>query len=122
MSISLALKRSYLELANVARKVMVDDLPAQYSVRFEIRRTLREQLPLIGEQALVEEMHQTINLMRTSLVQARWVEDTNSHKITVRPEMLKTDGSISQLHFMTPEEALARLDGSEFESALGCNK
>ena len=104
---------------------MLNDLEYQYAIRSEIRNVIREQLPLIPEKFLVEDINSTASMMAQNVVQARWSEETGAHKLIVRPEMLKSDGSTSQLNFLSSEEVLEKLNGSveaEFESSLGCKR
>jgi len=121
--ISKLVRQSYYELALTTRVVMFQDFGYQYALRSEIRNVVRGQLNLMPEAALIEEIRSTTNMLRTSVVQARWSEETGAHKLMVRPEMLKSDGSTSELTFLTPEEVNDRLSGKvvdEIKQAVGC--
>ena len=123
--ISKSLRTAYYDLALASRVVMVGDFETQYAIRSEIRNVIRQQLPLMGNDALVAEINSTADILKTSLVQARWSEDTGAHKLIVRPEMRKNDGSITELNFLTPQEMEAAINGTaddKFESALGSCK
>jgi hypothetical protein len=101
---------------------MVGDLDTQYAVRYEIRREIRNQLPVRPESELAKEISQTADVLRTSVVQAWFNDATGSHAVHVREDMLKKDGSITHLEFLTPEEAMVRLEGNvvEMDAAIGC--
>ncbi len=104
---------------------MAGDLETQYAVRYEIRREIRDQIPRMSEAELAREISDTGRLLLTSVVQARYNENTGNHAVHVREEMLKKDGSVTHLEFLTPEEAIARLNGdkaAEVEAAVGCKK
>jgi hypothetical protein len=121
--ISRQLRKAYHDLASATRVVMVNDFEYQYALRSEVRRVIRDQLPVMHEPALVEEVLATANMLETSVVQARWSEDTGAHKLIVRPQMLSTTGGTTELSFLTPEEFNARLTGQvadDFEKAVGC--
>ena len=120
--ISKTLKNAYYDLALASRVVMVNDFETQYVIRSEMRNVIRQQLPVMGEEALVTEINSTASLLKTSVVQARWNEDTGAQKLIVRPEMLKTDGSITELNFLTPEEMEAALKDDKFSDAVGSCK
>ena len=122
--ISVSISKAYLRLASATRRVMVDDLFSQRAVRSEIRQTVRDQLPAIGETRIVEELDTCTKALLTHVVQARYSEDTKSHKLHVREEMLKK-GGMTQLHFMSPEEVMQRMQRSEADAvdeAVGCCK
>ena len=121
--ISCLIRKAYFDLAAATRTVMVNDFETQYSIRSEIRKVIREQLPLMKEESLLNEIKTTTSMLITSVVQARWNENTGAHKLIVRPEMLKTDGSVSELNFLSPEEVLGQLNGTiveDFDKAVGC--
>jgi hypothetical protein len=116
------ISRAYRRLAQTARAVMVGDLETQLAVRSEVRREVRNQLPLMSEAALAQEISQISELLRTSVVQARFNESTGIHAVQLREDLLSKDGSVTNLEFLTPDQVLARLDGAEPEvaSAIGC--
>ena len=121
--ISRIIRKSYIDFAASTRLVMLDDFEYQYALRSEVRKMIREQLPLVSEDSLVSDINSTAQLLRTSVVQAKYSEETGAHKLIVRPDMLKNDGSTTELSFLTPEEYQAKLDGKvseEIKSAVGC--
>ena len=122
-TITHSLKTAYTNCANASRAVMAGDLPTQYAVRSEIRREIRSQLPLLTESELAHEITQTTDMLKTCVVQARFNESTGNHAVHVREDMLKKDGSVTHLEFLTPEEAMARIHGdpsAEIDAAVGC--
>ena len=121
--ISRQIRSAYHQLATATRVVMAEDFEYQYALRSEVRKVIRDQLPVMQEASLVEEVIATAKMLKTNVVQARWSQETGAHKLIVRPEMLNTTGDTTELSFLTPEEVNARLTGQvteDFEKALGC--
>ncbi|KAF4658890.1 hypothetical protein FOL47_007796 [Perkinsus chesapeaki] len=111
--------QAYARMLRTLKEAMPGDVLTQREMRLALRGSLRDNYSLYPEQAVLQELNDTINMLRYNIVQSEIVPSSSPGEARMRVTL--TQEHISQgkpIELRPPWEEATTISADEFENAV----